>query len=165
MIQLLIAVIAALAPMSGLDLPPEGLTAPAAATADQTAARGTQVQMTETSPPPETAPVAPPTMDNCEEMQWYRIRAGLPARFDGIGWRESNCRNEDGVRTSCCHGYWQLNVGLHMRDSRIAPRYRACGVDSYADVNSDTPDDKRRQACAAKALYDVVGLGAWAATR
>jgi hypothetical protein len=55
-----------------------------------------------------------------------------------------------------------LNVGLHLRDHRLAGRYHACGVYSYADVNSDTPGDKLRQACAAKALFDVVGYSAWA---
>ena len=94
-------------------------------------------------------------------MSWYRARAGLPARFDQLGWRESNCRNEDGVRTRCCVGWWQLNVSLHLQDSRLVSRYHACGVDSYTDVNSDNPDDKRRQACAAKALFDVVGYSAW----
>lgn len=113
------------------------------------------------NPPQPAAPAGPPAGDNCAEMSWYRQRVGLPARFDQLGWRESNCRNEDGVHTSCCYGWWQLNVGLHLRDPRIAPRYAACGVDSYLDVNSDTPGDKSRQACAAKALYDVVGLSAW----
>jgi hypothetical protein len=158
------ALLAVLTPMSGLDLPPEGIME--AATVTVTAERGTQVQMTETSPPPETAPPGPPAgLSDCDEMNWYRANAGLPAAFARIGWRESNCRNEDGVRTFCCYGYWQLNVGVHLRDHRIGPKYRACGVDSYTDVNSDTPDDKRRQACAAKALYDVVGMSAWSATR
>ena len=118
-------------------------------------------------PPPavEALPeTAPPGMSDCDEMQWYRVRAGLPARFDRLGWRESNCRNEDGVRTSCCYGWWQLNVGLHLRDHRLAGRYHDCGVWSAADVNSDTPADKLRQACAAKALYDTVGYSAWVAT-
>ena len=116
-------------------------------------------------PTTDQVPAVPSFASDCDEMHWYRVDAGLPARFDQIGWRESNCRNEDGVHTSCCYGWWQLNVSLHLRDARLAPRYRACGVDSLTDVNSDTPEDKRRQACAAKALYDVVGLSAWAATR
>lgn len=144
-------------PQSGLDLPAEGIVA--TAVADAAATRGTQVQIEPTLPPP---PETPTFATDCQEMSWYRQRAGLPAVFDRLGWRESNCRNEDGVHTSCCYGYWQLNVGLHLRDGRIAPRYRMCGVDSYTDVNSNTPDDKQRQACAAKALYDVVGLSAWA---
>ena len=162
--NIVLAAVMALVPASGLDLPPEGVIVETA-TATATAERGTQVQMTETSPPPPAAPVAPPTADNCEEMQWYRIRAGLPARFDSIGWRESNCRNEEGVHTSCCWGYWQLNVALHLRDHRLVDAYHDCGVYSRYDVDSDTPGDKQRQACAAKALYDVVGLSAWAATR
>jgi hypothetical protein len=104
----------------------------------------------------------PAGLSNCAEMHSYRVSAGLPAAFDALGWRESNCRNEDGVRTSCCYGWWQLNVGLHLRDPRLAGRYHACGVYSAADVNSNTAGDKRRQACAAKALFDTVGLSAWA---
>jgi hypothetical protein len=159
------AVVAALMAITGvgLDLPPEGIFT--AATAEAPATRGTAVQVTETAPPPVVVDVAPDGLSNCDEMSWYRQRAGLPARFDAIGWRESNCRNEDGVRTSCCHGWWQLNVSLHLRDRRLAGRYHDCGVYSYADVNSDTPGDKLRQACAARALYDTVGLSAWAATR
>jgi hypothetical protein len=116
-------------------------------------------------PPVEVATpvevVAPAGLSNCDEMSWYRKAAGLPARFDQLGWRESNCRNEDGVHTSCCYGWWQLNVGLHLRDRRLIGAYHRCGVWSAADVNSDTPSDKLRQACAAKALYDVVGYSAW----
>ena len=144
----------------GLDLPPE----------IDTTAVATEVAVRVEVPPPAPVedvaapppPAAPAGMSNCDEMHWYRQRAGLPARFDALGWRESNCRNEDGVRTYCCYGWWQLNVGLHLRDHRLAGRYHQCGVYSYADVNSDTPGDKLRQACAAKALFDVVGYSAWA---
>jgi len=138
---------------TSLDLPPE-IAAPA--TADVPAER-----LDPPVPVPVPVLVAPEGMSNCDEMSWYRQRAGLPARFDAIGWRESNCRNEEGVHTSCCYGWWQLNVGLHLRDGRIGPKYRACGVNSRFDVDSDTPGDKLRQACAAKALYDVVGMSAW----
>jgi len=138
---------------TSLDLPPE-IAVPA--TADMPAERLDPPVSVEVLPD-----VAPEGMSNCDEMSWYRQRAGLPARFDRIGWRESNCRNEDGVHTSCCYGWWQLNVGLHLRDGRIAGRYAACGVSSRFDVDSDTPGDKLRQACAAKALYDTVGMSAW----
>jgi len=142
---------------TSLDLPPE-IDWPATATAE--------AERVDPPPPPveELPTVAPAGMSNCAEMSWYRQAVGLPARFDAIGWRESNCRNEDGVHTSCCWGWWQLNVGLHLRDHRLAGRYHDCGVSSAADVNSDTPGDKLRQACAAKALYDTVGMSAWAAT-
>lgn len=121
---------------------------------------------TTTQPPVTTGlwgqPFAPEGLSNCDEMTFYRRQWGLPDRFDAIGWRESNCRNEDGVRTSCCHGYWQLWINLHLRDQRIGWRYRdLCGVHSVYDVNSDEPLDKQRQACAAKQLYDVVGMSAW----
>jgi hypothetical protein len=114
-------------------------------------------QVTSTDPPPP--PPAPRT--NCEEMHDYRVAAGLPAVFDSLGWRESNCRNEDGVRTGCCVGWWQLWVSLHLRDASLVDGYHACGVYSRYDVNSDTPGDKWRQACATKVLYDEEGLSPW----
>jgi hypothetical protein len=128
------------------------------------------VQLTEPpAPPAPTTTVVsdrpPPGLDDCAEFSWYRQRAGLPAWFDRIAWRESNCRNEDGVRTFCCHGYLQLYISLHVRDHRLGPLYEKCGVDSADDVNSDTHEDKRRHLCAAAALYSVVGDEAWALTR
>lgn len=130
---------------------------------DVTAPATATVPAVRISPPP--APTSPPIpVDNCDEMTWYRTAAGLPAQFDKIGYRESRCRNEESVRTSCCVSYWQLWVDLHLRDSRIAPRYHDCGVYSEGDVNSNTPADKQRAACATKVLYDVEGLQPWAAT-
>jgi hypothetical protein len=118
-------------------------------------------QVTPTDPPPPPSNEAPTGLSNCDEMSWYRQRAGLPARFDSLGWRESNCRNEDGVHTGCCVGYWQLWVSLHLSDASLAPGYHACGVYSRYDVNSDTPGDKWRQACATKVLYDHEGMSPW----
>lgn len=106
-------------------------------------------------------PFAPEGLSDCDEMNFYRVQWGLPSAFAGLGWRESNCRNEDGVRTWCCYGYWQLYVSLHLRDSHLADRYHECGVYSAFDVNSDNPFDKQRQACATKALYDVQGFAPW----
>jgi len=134
------------------DLPPMPPIEAGVATA--VALRGLAFQLV---PPP---PPGPYGLTGCEEMRWYRVNAGLPSRFDALGWRESNCRNEDGVRTFCCHGYWQLYVSLHLRDPRLAPRYAACGITSHYDVNSDTHIDKLRQACGAKAVYDITP-GAW----
>lgn len=168
---LLTGLLAVLAPMN-LDLPPEGVYGGAEALA--TAERGTQVPILDQAPPPvedgqddllSQGRQAPGGLSNCDEMSWYRSKVGLPARFDAIGWRESNCRNEEGVHTSCCWGYWQLNVALHLRDGRLAGRYHACGIYGRQDVDGDNPGDKYRQACAAKALYDTVGLSPWAATR
>lgn len=107
-------------------------------------------------------PSGPVGLTGCDEMNWYRVNAGLPERFSALGWRESNCRNEDGVRTWCCHGYWQLYISLWIQDHRLSPRLAACGVDSADDVNSDTHEDKLRQACAAKAAYDVSKFQPWA---
>lgn len=108
-------------------------------------------------------PYAPFGMSDCEEMMFYARQFGLPASFQPIGWRESNCRNEDGVRTSCCHGYWQLHE-MHFRNH---PEIygRNCQAWTYQDVNSDNPLDKQRQACSAKQLYDAAGTSPWIATR
>ena len=108
---------------------------------------------------------APEELTGCYEMIWYRMSVGLPDIFDKIGYRESRCINDDEVRTSCCHGYWQMSTTLHLRDHRLAPQMAACGVTSFEDLNSNTPEDKRRQACAAKALYDLDGTYPWVATR
>src|SRR6187399_3075108 len=154
-----------LASSVGADSPPE-MPSIEAGVATAVALRGLMIQLEPppTPPPPETTNPpqygAPSGLSDCDEMRWYRINAGLPSRFDAIGWRESNCRNEDGVRTYCCYGYWQLYVSIHLRDPRLGPRYRACGVNSADDVNSDTVADKLRQACAAKAVYDIQP-GAW----
>lgn len=104
--------------------------------------------------------LAPTGLTGCAEAQWYRINAGLPAKFDRLVVRESNCIQRDDVRTWCCYGWWQLYVSLHLADPKLGPRYALCGVSSAADVNSDTPLDKWRQACAAKAVNDVQP-GAW----
>lgn len=106
-------------------------------------------------------PFAPEGLDDCAEMTFYRIQWGLPERFDRLGWRESNCRNETAVRTSCCHGYWQMYTSMHLRDHRLAPKMAVCEVASSNDLNSDDPREKQRQACAAKALYDTVGFTPW----
>lgn len=147
-----IIMVAALAIMPAqLDLPPEGITQPATA----------ETEAVRLDPPVVTAVVTPvaPTSDPCEEMAWYRKSVGLPARFDSIGYRESRCILSPNVRTSCCVGWWQLNVGLHLRDHRLVDKYHACGVYSYRDV--DGPGDQMRHACATKALFDTVGYSAW----
>jgi len=106
-------------------------------------------------------PFAPEGLDNCDEFNFYRMQWGLPTRFKALAWRESNCRNEDGVRTWCCYGYLQLYTSLHLQDHRLVDRYHECGVYSHEDVNSNTPQDKQRQVCAAAVLFDVVGYSAW----
>lgn len=106
-------------------------------------------------------PFAPEGLSNCDEMNFYRVQWGLPQRFSALGWRESNCRNEDGVKTYCCYGYWQLYTSLHLKDHRLKPKMHACEVYSSNDLNSDNPLEKQKQACAARALFDVVGYSAW----
>jgi hypothetical protein len=117
-------------------------------------------------PPPTTVPAwptgimglpfAPFGLTDCEEARFYADQFGLPRQFDPIIWRESNCRNEDGVKTSCCHGYLQLH--------RMHFPMPECDAWSYQDINSDTPLDKQRQMCAAKQLYDAAGMSPWRLT-
>lgn len=133
----------------------------------RSAERGVQVQINPPPPPPPAPtglwgqPFAPAGLGDCDEMNFYRRQWGLPDRFAALGWRESNCRNEEGVKTYCCYGYWQLYFSQHRQDHRMRPRYDACGVYTIWDYNGDEPLDKQKQACAAKALYDTVGYSAW----
>lgn len=100
-------------------------------------------------------PFAPEGLSDCDEFKWYRAQWGGPVGFDRLAWRESNCRNEDGVKTWCCHGYLQLYVSEHLKDHRMIPLYHACGVYSHEDINSDTPLEKQKHLCAAVALWSV----------
>ena len=104
---------------------------------------------------------APAGLTGCNEMMWYRINAGLPAAFDRIGFRESGCRNENTVRTSCCHGYWQLAIALHLKTPATRNAYHQCGVNSVDDINSNTAHNKKAQACATQVLYRRNGLAPW----
>jgi hypothetical protein len=135
----------------------------------QTADRLDQVQVTDTLPPPggvQGKPFAPSGLSPCDEMMFYGRQFGLPERFAGIGWRESNCRNEDAVRTYCCHGYWQLYFTVNSADHRTGPRWRdECSIYYATDFNSNTAIEKQRQACGAGVLYDIVGTAPWSATR
>ena len=108
-------------------------------------------------------PFAPEGLSNCDEMKFYREQAGLPDVFDALGWRESNCRNEDGVRTFCCYGYWQNYISSHL--SRYSA-YRThilsdCQVDGADDINSDDPLEKQKQACVTAVVYSISGLSPW----
>lgn len=168
MLAVLIAGLLALAPTptpsNGFQMPPEGYWD--AATVEVPATRGTTVQI-ETLPTPlpnvgiHDLPFAPEGLSNCDEMTFYRVQAGLPARFDALGWRESNCRQELGVHTSCCWGYLQLNISLHLRDHRLVDRYHDCGIFSRQDADGPEPIEKQRHMCAAKALYDLLGFQPW----
>lgn len=125
----------------------------------QVAVRGEQVVLVEVGL--HGQPFAPENLEKCAEMGFYRAQAGLPERFNTLGRRESDCRNEDNVKTWCCHGYWQMWTSLHLDDPRMAPKMVECGVLSHHDLNSDNPLEKQKQACAAKALYDVAGYQPW----
>jgi hypothetical protein len=124
-----------------------------------------QIQVTATLPPPEPTglngmPFAPAGLSGCDEMYWYRVQAGLPSHFDGLGWRESNCKNY--VSSYCCHGYWQLYVSTHLKDHRLGPRYRDnCGIYGTSDILGDNALAKQKNACGAAQVYAVQGGGAW----
>lgn len=138
------------------------------ATITEQAVRGEQVEVTQVEvglpPVPSQAglhglPFAPDDLTGCSEMMWYAYQFGLPARFEGVGFRESSCRND--VNTYCCYGYWQLYVSLHLRDHRLAPMYAECNITSIEDIFGNEPIKKQRQACGAAAVYQVQGGSAW----
>lgn len=157
-----------------IDIEPESATTTTvveiqAAIVATAAVRGEAFLVTPTEPPEPTGinglPFAPPGLEACDEMMFYAKQFGMPDWFRGIGWRESNCRNEDGVKTYCCHGYLQLYISLHLKDHRLVDGYHACGVYSKDDVNSNNQVEKQRHMCAASVLYDVMGSDPWRATR
>ena len=150
----LISIVVAALAMAGVSMP---------ATVTEVAVRGEQVQII--APPPPPAPFDPATLDDCDEARWYADEHGLPALFDRIIWRESNCRQEIGVRTSCCVGWLQLNADLHVRDHRLREPYKACGVFGNSDVDGPEPVEKRQHMCAATALWRLLGTQPWTATR
>src|SRR5690606_34178970 len=122
------------------------------ATVTEPAVRGTTTLVSpEPTPPPATTPsglfglpFAPEGLSNCDEMNFYRVQFGLPDRFSSLGWRESNCRNEEGVKTYCCYGYWQMYFSQHMKDHRMSAKYAACEIDEISDYNGDEPLDKQK---------------------
>lgn len=109
-------------------------------------------------------PFAPDGLGDCDEMQFYRKQAGLPDRFDALGYRESRCRNEDGVRTYCCYGYWQNYISSHLsRNSLYRSRIiNECLVTGADDINSDDPVEKQKQACVTSIVYAISGYSPWA---
>lgn len=122
--------------------------------------------------PPETSdpctqmglfclPFAPEGLSNCDEMAYYRIQFGLPDRFQSLGYRESNCRNEEGVRTYCCYGYWQMYFSQHYSDPQGRQIYEECQVDEVTDYNGDSPLDKQKQACTVQGLFKLMGYSPW----
>jgi hypothetical protein len=119
-------------------------------------------------------PFAPAGLDACAEMNFYRIQAGLPQRFDdsgrhqrwvrsdGLGWRESKCGNHEVSSTGCCFGYWQLNMKIFLKDWKLGPRLRdICLIVDPREVLGIEPLAKQKQACAAYQLYKLNGLTPW----
>lgn len=98
---------------------------------------------------------------SCREMQWFRIRAGLPQEFDHLGWRESRCVNN--TRTFCCYGYWQNYIMSHL-SKQSAYRERIineCGVTGVSDIFGISRAQKQQQACVTKVVYDISGFSPW----
>lgn len=120
------------------------------------AMRGPQIQVSE--PPP--APTTTIPLEPCDELAWYRTAAGLPPRFDAIGWRESRCDNTQISRTGCCVGWFQIHW-INFNDHRTRDGLQACDA-TWDNIRGDTPAAKQRQACAAKVLYDVARYTPWA---
>jgi hypothetical protein len=123
-------------------------------------------QATDTVPPPSKPglwgmPLAPVGLSRCDEMEFYRAQAGMPAYMDGVGFRESSCRNDVVSSIGCCYGYWQAYVSLHLRDAKLSPRYARCEVDEISDVYGNLPLQKQKNACVAKAILDIQGIGAY----
>lgn len=109
-------------------------------------------------------PFAPDGLSLCDEMMFYARQFGITdilGEHDTyrVGFGESSCKNY--VKTWCCYGHWQLYVTLHLKDHRLGPRYAECGISSIADVFGDTPIQKQRNACGARAVLDVQGPNAW----
>lgn len=107
-------------------------------------------------------PFAPDGLDLCQEMTWYRIQAGLPDRFDGIGYRESRCRND--VRTWCCFGHFQNFLSSHLSSqSQYRPGIiNVCKVTQVSDFYGTHPLQKQKQACVTRIVYDISGFSPWA---
>lgn len=108
-------------------------------------------------------PFAPPGLDACGEMVWYMQQAGLPGRFEQLGWRESNCLNTVTSRTGCCFGYWQNYLSSHLSK---ASQYREriineCGVTGRTDILGDSPLQKQKQACVTRVVFDISGYSPW----
>lgn len=122
---------------------------------------GNQMQVTPTATPTglKGLPFAPEGLSACAEATFYRQQAGLPDAFDALIWRESNCKNTVTSRTGCCVGYLQLHY-INWRDHRTIDGLAACDA-TWQNVKGGTPDAKQRQMCAAKVLFDVVGMQPW----
>lgn len=115
--------------------------------------------VTATRPAVRVNPPAPQFADDCAEARYYRVAAGLPEVFDALIRRESNCTNTPISRTGCCVGALQLHQ-IIFRDHRMLDRLAACGA-TWANVRGDDVGSWQRQMCAAKALYDVMGMAPW----
>lgn len=146
----------------------DGIVGPATLATLRSAGRiGNATQVTPTVPPPPTGiqgrPFAPAGLSDCDEMTFYREQWNLPAAFDALGWRESNCRNEESVHTFCCWGYWQHYISSHLsRQSAYRARIIGeCQVTRREDIDSDVPLDKQRQACVTAVVYQISGYSPW----
>lgn len=106
-------------------------------------------------------PAAPAGLSDQATFQFYRVQAGLPARFDALGRRESRWTNTPISRTGCCRGALQIHQNT-FRDHRMIPLIEAhCNGATWADIGSDTPFSWQLQMCVAAQLYAVRGYAPW----
>lgn len=143
---------AAVVPIALEDVPPTS-TAPDPARVDPAAAVRVlnAQQVTPTVPPAPVGlhglPLAPSGLTACETASFYRAQAGLPARFDGIIWRESRC--DPTAANWCCSGLLQVHK---LWVAELA------GCDVYV---RDDLFDPQRNMCAASYVYAAQGITAW----
>lgn len=117
-------------------------------------------------------PFAPEGLSGCDEMNFYRVQAGLPDQFSdqprtgpksqwGYGWRESNCRND--VGNACCGGYLGLFISSHVSPMSAYRPFvlEHCESSRMGDVRGTSPLSKQKQMCVARVLYDISGLSPW----
>lgn len=119
--------------------------------------RGDAIQLTDPPSPPQN-------LSGCDEMRWYRERAGLPEIFDSIGYRESRCDNAAKptlAAAACCRGWWAIHK-TNIRAPGYSAGAAACGIKTEADYYGNSKEQKEASACFAKVLYDVSGLTPWA---
>lgn len=93
-------------------------------------------------------------LTGCELMKWHADQVGLPDEFGWIGLGESSCRND--VNTWCCWGYFQVHE-LHIGQ----PHTDHCDVAEIADMFGADPFARSKNACMAKAVFDLQGFCAW----
>ncbi len=95
-------------------------------------------------------------LTGCDLMEWHFDAVGLPDEFDWIGFGESSCRNDVISPTGCCFGYAQAHT-IHIGQ----PHTAHCDVFAADDMFGANPIARSKNACMAKAIFDLQGFCAW----